>query len=271
MLMAVAIVSAVLDFQTQQFPKDAIAIFAIVLLNGILGYAQESQAEQALTALKKLASPKVRVLRDGKVLEIDAKRLVPGDIMYLEAGVQVAADGRLIEAVNLQVQEAALTGEATAANKRANVLLPVNAPLGDRANMVFQGTEVIQGRGLVAVTATGMQTELGNIAALLQGVETEPTPLQARMTQLGNVLVSLALALVALVVVGGRFGAGLGAICRLIRSLFEHGRSRRTRELTRGHHRDASLRNAAHGSPSGTDSQASSRGNTRVCDRYLLR
>ncbi len=208
MLIAVAIVSAVLDFQEKTFPKDAIAIFAIVLLNGVLGYLQESQAESALAALKQLSSPRVRVLRDGRVSEIDAKELVPGDIMYLEAGVQVAADGRLVEAVNLQVQESALTGEATAAGKRANVLLVENAPLGDRANMVFQGTEVLQGRGLVVVSATGMQTELGKIAALLQGVETEPTPLQARMTQLGNVLVSSSLVLVAIVVVGGGYFLG---------------------------------------------------------------
>ena len=208
MLIAVAIVSAVLDFQEKTFPKDAIAIFAIVFLNGVLGYLQESQAESALAALKQLSSPRVRVLRDGRVSEIDAKELVPGDIMYLEAGVQVAADGRLVEAVNLQVQESALTGEATAAGKRANVLLVENAPLGDRANMVFQGTEVLQGRGLVVVSATGMQTELGKIAALLQGVETEPTPLQARMTQLGNVLVSSSLVLVAIVVVGGGYFLG---------------------------------------------------------------
>lgn len=216
MLMAVAVVSAVLDFQAQQFPKDAIAIFAIVLLNGILGYLQESQAENALAALKKLSSPRVRVLRDGKVSEIDAKALVPGDIMYLEAGVQVAADGRLVEAVNLQVQESALTGEAAAAGKRANVLLPENSPLGDRVNMVFQGTEVLQGRGLVVVTATGMQTELGNIAGLLQGIEAEPTPLQARMTQLGNVLVSGSLVLVAIVVVGGGFLLGWSRFADLL-------------------------------------------------------
>lgn len=216
MLIAVAMVSAVLDFQARAFPKDAIAVFAIVLLNGILGYLQESQAENALAALKKLSSPKVRVLRDGKVSEIDAKVLVPGDIMYLEAGVQVAADGRLVEAVNLQIQESALTGEASAAEKRANMLLPEDAPLGDRANMVFQGTEVLQGRGLVVVTATGMQTELGNIAALLQGVDAEPTPLQARMTQLGNVLVSGSLVLVAIVVIGGGFLLGWNRFADLL-------------------------------------------------------
>ncbi len=203
MLMAVAVVSAVLDWQTAQFPKDASAILAIVLLNGILGYLQESRAEKALAALKRLSSPKVRVLRDGKPLDISARELVPGDVIFLEAGVQVAADGRLLEAVNLQVREAALTGEAIAVTKQAEIELPEDAPLGDRLNMVFQGTEVIQGRGKVLVTATGMQTELGRIASLLQSVEAEPTPLQQRMTQLGNTLVSGSLILVAVVVIGG--------------------------------------------------------------------
>ena len=203
MLMAVAVVSAVLDWQTAQFPKDASAILAIVLLNGILGYLQESRAEKALAALKRLSSPKVRVLRDGKPLDISARELVPGDVIFLEAGVQVAADGRLLEAVNLQVREAALTGEAIAVTKQAEIELPEDAPLGDRLNMVFQGTEVIQGRGKVLVTATGMQTELGRIASLLQSVEAEPTPLQQRMTHLGNTLVSGSLILVAVVVIGG--------------------------------------------------------------------
>ncbi|NEQ29908.1 MAG: cation-translocating P-type ATPase [Leptolyngbya sp. SIO4C5] len=216
MLMAVAIVSAVLDWQTQQFPKDAIAIFAIVLLNGILGYLQESRAEKALAALKQMSSPKVRVLRDGKIADISARELVPGDIMFLEAGVQIGADGRLLEAANLQVREAALTGEAIAILKQAELVLPPEADLGDRLNLVFQGTEVIQGRGEVLVTATGMQTELGRIANLLQSVESEPTPLQQRMTQLGNTLVSGSLVLVALVVIGGGFALGWDRLADLL-------------------------------------------------------
>ncbi|MGB7250745.1 MAG: cation-transporting P-type ATPase [Phormidesmis sp.] len=216
MLMAVAVVSAVLDFQAQHFPKDAIAISTVVLLNGILGYAQESKAEQALTALKRLSSPKVRVLRLGKLQEIDAKALVPGDIVHLEAGAQVAADGRLLEAVSLQVKEAALTGEAVATLKQAGTELPEEAPLGDRLNMVFQGTEVLHGRGQMIVTATGMQSELGHIAALLQGVEAELTPLQKRMTQLGNVLVGGSLVLVALVVLGGVWTLGWDQFASLL-------------------------------------------------------
>ncbi|CAD5919272.1 cation-translocating P-type ATPase [Planktothrix agardhii] len=208
MLIAVAIVSAVIDFRKGNFPKDAVAIFSIVILNGMLGYFQESRAEQALAALKRMSSPRVRVVRDDKMLELAAKELVPGDIMFLEAGVQIPADGRLVEAQNLQVREAALTGEAEAVIKKPSMELTEDAPLGDRLNMVFMGTEVIQGRGQVIVTNTGMTTELGRIAEMIQGVETEPTPLQQRMTQLGNVLVSGSLALVALVVVGGVIKTG---------------------------------------------------------------
>jgi Ca2+-transporting ATPase len=208
MLIAVAVVSAVLDLRNDNFPKDAIAIFAIVILNGLLGYFQESRAEKALAALKTLSSPKVRVLRSGEISEMDSQQLVPGDIMFLEAGVQVAADGRLLEAQNLQVREATLTGEAEAVSKRAETELAADASLGDQINMVFQGTEVVGGRGKVLVTDTAMKTQLGQIAAMLQSVETEPTPLQQRMSQLGNVLVSGSLLLVAIVVIGGIIRAG---------------------------------------------------------------
>jgi len=221
MLIAVALISGVLEFidlRAGNFPedgipfKDTVAILAIVILNGILGYVQESRAEKALAALKNLASPRVRVLRDGRISEIDAKELVPGDVMLVEAGVQIAADGRLLEAANLQVREAALTGEAHAVVKQANTQLPQDAALGDRVNMVFQGTEVVNGRGNVLVTATGMRTELGKIATLLQGVESEPTPLQQRMDQLSKVLVSGALTLVAIVVIGGVLATGIGQL-----------------------------------------------------------
>ncbi|MGB7444289.1 MAG: cation-translocating P-type ATPase [Coleofasciculaceae cyanobacterium] len=208
MLIAVAVVSVILDWRQGVFPKDAIAIFAIVILNGVLGYLQESRAEQALSALKRLSSPRVRVVRDGNITDIAGKELVPGDIMLLEAGVQIAADGRLIEAPNLQVRESALTGEAEAVHKQASLQLDENAPLGDRLNLVFKGTEVVQGRAKVVVTNTGMETELGHIAAMIQAVETEPTPLQQRMSQLGNVLVTGSLVLVALVVIAGVIRTG---------------------------------------------------------------
>jgi Ca2+-transporting ATPase len=225
MLIAVAIVSGVLDFLDLYnggatkggIPfKDTIAIMSIVILNGILGYLQESRAEKALAALKQMASPHVRVLRDGQPAEIEARDLVPGDIMLLEAGVQVSADGQLIEAPNLQVRESALTGEAEAVNKRAEAELDEDAALGDRINMVFAGTEVLQGRGKVAITATGMKTELGKIAQMLQSVESEPTPLQQRMTQLGNVLVTGSLVLVVIVVTIGVLQTGFERLRELI-------------------------------------------------------
>jgi P-type Ca2+ transporter type 2C len=216
MLIAVAIISGVLDLldfrakmASGDIPfKDTVAILAIVILNGILGYVQESRAEKALAALKSLSSPRVRVIRDGKTSEIAAEELVPGDLMLLETGVQVAADGRLLEAVNLQVREAALTGESQAVTKQSQLRLPEDAPIGDRINLVFQGTEVVQGRGTVLVTNTGMQTELGKIATMLQTVEAEPTPLQQRMDQLSQALVSGSLILVAIVVMGGLIMAG---------------------------------------------------------------
>lgn len=208
MLIAVAIVSAILSIRHQEFPKDAIAIMLIVGLNGLLGYLQESRAEKALAALKQMAAPSVRVIRDGQSTEVEARSLVPGDIMLIEAGVQIAADGRLIESANLQARESALTGEAEVVNKKAQVELAEEMVIGDRVNLIFQGTEIVQGRAAAVVTCTGMQTELGRIAAMLQSVEAEPTPLQRRMTQLGNVLVTGSLILVALVVGGGVLQAG---------------------------------------------------------------
>jgi P-type Ca2+ transporter type 2C len=210
MLLVVAVVSGIFDLmeiqagKTSELPfKDTIAILSIVILNGILGYFQESRAEQALAALKRMSAPKVRVLRDSKISEIDGRELVPGDLIYLEAGNQLAADARLIEAVQLQIRESALTGEATASGKTAEIELAADTALGDRINLVYQGTEITTGRGIAVVTATGMNTELGKIAALLQGVKNQPTSLQQRLTQLGNVLVGGALAIVALTIIGG--------------------------------------------------------------------
>ncbi len=210
MLIGVAVVSGALSLYNREFPKDAIAIMLIVGLNGVLGYLQESRAEQALAALKKMSAPNVRLLRDGRVQDVDGRSLVPGDVMLLEAGMQIAADGRLLEVANLQVREAALTGEAEAVNKKADVCLPEDTSIGDRINLVFQGTEIVQGRGTAVVVSTGMSTELGRIATMLQSVESEPTPLQRRMTQLGNVLVSGSLILVALVVGLGVLQGGWG-------------------------------------------------------------
>jgi P-type Ca2+ transporter type 2C len=225
MLIAVAVINGGLDLldvlQGNLAPgavpfKDTIAILAIVILNGVLGYVQESRAEKALAALKNLSSPRVRVLRDGRMQEISSKELVPGDLMLMEAGVQIAADGRLLDAANLQVRESALTGEAHAVTKQVEGELPVDTGLGDRLNMVFQGTEVVQGRGMAIVTHTGMSTEIGKIATLLQSVEAETTPLQRRMNQLSNALVTGALALVAIVIIGGIIASGWGSFKDLV-------------------------------------------------------
>jgi len=193
MLIAVAIISGILDLVDLQsgesaggLPfKDTIAIMLIVILNGILGYLQESRAEKALAALKQMSSPRVRTLRDGQLQEVDAKALVPGDIVLVEAGTQISADGRILECSNLQVRESALTGEAEAVKKEPIETLNEETPIGDRLNLVYTGTEVIQGRAKVVVTNIGMKTELGKIAEMLQAVEAEDTPLQQRMNQLG--------------------------------------------------------------------------------------
>lgn len=226
MLIVVAIISGILDIvelrnsgtTNSGVPfKDTIAIFSIVILNGILGYLQEARAEKALAALKKLSSPQVQVIRDGKRQEVEAPLLVPGDIILIEAGDTLCADGQIIEGSHLQIRESALTGEAHAVEKNSlSQGLQKDTPIGDRVNMVFTGTEVIQGRAKVVVTGTGMDTELGKIAEMLQSVETEDTPLQQRMTQLGNVLVSGSLILVVVVVVGGVLRAGWGLLQELI-------------------------------------------------------
>ncbi|MBE9195307.1 MULTISPECIES: cation-translocating P-type ATPase [Synechocystis] len=226
MLIGVAIISGVLDLlslrleqsQTEGLPfKDTIAIFAIVILNGLLGYFQESRAEKALAALKKMASPKVQVVRDGDRQEVKAASLVPGDIILLEAGSQLCADGQLIEVANLLVRESALTGEAQPVEKIVSKSgLPLDTPLGDRQNMVFSGTEVIQGRGRAVITNTGMATELGKIAQMLQTVAPEPTPLQKRMENLAGILVSGSLMLVAVVIILGVWQSGWGQLRQLV-------------------------------------------------------
>ena len=209
MLIAVAVVSGVLDLISLResgmtkgaIPfKDTIAIMTIVVLNGVLGYLQESRAEKALAALKNMTSPQVQVLRNGRKLAVESPQLVPGDIMFLEAGDRICADGQIIEASNLQIRESALTGEAHAVQKSPQSGLAAETSLGDRLNMVFTGTEVLQGRAKAVVTTTGMQTELGKIAQMLQSVESEETPLQQRMNQLGKVLVTGSLILVGIVI-----------------------------------------------------------------------
>ena len=167
---------------------DAIVIMAIVLLNATLGIVQERSAAEEFAALKKMAAPDAQVMRDGHRTTVASSELVPGDIVYLEAGNFVPADVRLLEAFNLKVEEAALTGESLAVQKNAALQLEKDIPLGDRKNTAFMGTTVSYGRGRGVVTSTGMRTQLGLIAELLQQVDEEETPLQRRLDQLGKTL-----------------------------------------------------------------------------------
>jgi Ca2+-transporting ATPase len=205
MLLAVATVSAAVAIHKNIFPKDAIAILIIVCLNGLLGYLQESKAQQALLALRDMAHPMVQVRRDSEWKRISSEELVVGDLIRLEAGDRVPADGRLIEVVDLGVRESALTGEAEAIFKQANLLLDAPTPVLERLNCLFQGTEVVRGRGVAVVTATAMATELGQIAELINTAGGESTPLQERIDGLAKVLVFSALGLVALVMLLGAF------------------------------------------------------------------
>ncbi len=190
--------------------KDSATIFAIVVLFALLGFAQDYRAERAIAALKKLAVPLVRVRRDGTAQDLSATELVPGDLVLLEAGSVVPADCRLLEAHALRVQEALLTGESEAVEKQVAALAAAELPLGDRTNLLFMGTLVSAGRAIALVTSTGMQTELGKIATLLQQVGQEWTPLQKRLDQLGKLLASVSVLIAALIfVVGIARGEGL--------------------------------------------------------------
>lgn len=182
---------------------EAGAIMAIVLLNAILGVIQESRAEEALAALKKMTAPEAQVLRDGKRQSLPARELAPGDTIFLETGNYVPADVRLLESVNLKIEEASLTGESVSVQKRADQVLAPDAPLGDRKNCAFSSTVVTYGRGRGVVVSTGMQTQIGKIADLIQSYENEPTPLQRKLDGLGRTLGIAALAICALVFVVG--------------------------------------------------------------------
>ncbi len=202
-MVIVLLVAAAISFFVKD-PKDAIVILAIVILNALLGFIQEYRAERAMAALKRMAAPMVKVRRNGQLSTVEARQLVPGDIIQLEAGDAVPADARLIEAANLRVEEASLTGESLPVEKHVETLALEEIPLGDRENMLFMGTAVTYGRGTAVIVETGMRSELGRIAELIQSVSSEPTPLQKRMAGLGR-----SLALAALVIVAIVFGLGV--------------------------------------------------------------
>ena len=182
---------------------EAIVIAVILLFAVVLGFVQEYRAERAIEALRRMAAPVAAVRRDGEEQGVAARALVPGDVVLLEAGTRVPADARVMEAVNLEVEEAALTGESLPVKKATDPLADAGLALGDRRNMAYAGTTVSYGRGSAVVVATGMGTEFGAIARLLQDVERRRTPLQQNLDRVGHLLARVALAVVAVIVVLG--------------------------------------------------------------------
>jgi len=193
-LIAAAIISGVMGEWI-----DTVAILAIVLLNAILGFVQEEKAGRALAALQKLSSPEAKVFRAGALMHVPAAEIIPGDILDLEAGDYISADARLINAYGLNAQEAALTGESVPTEKDADAVLAADASLGDRVNLIFMGTTLTAGKARAIVVETGMRTELGRIAGLIQQYVPEPTPLQKRLAELGRLLVFVCLGIVAII------------------------------------------------------------------------
>ena len=180
---------------------ESVAIVIILLINAILGVYQEYRAEQALEALKEMSAPTALAIREGKLITVPARELVPGDIVSLESGNKIPADGRLIEANALRCEEAALTGESKPARKNIEAIAQLDSPLGDRGDMVFSGTSVSVGRGLYVVTATGTNTEMGTIARLMAEAEEGETPLQIELGRVGKRIALLVLAICAIVFV----------------------------------------------------------------------
>ncbi|TAK66840.1 MAG: HAD family hydrolase [Betaproteobacteria bacterium] len=203
-LVIILIVAALVSLALGEY-VDSIAIMFIVVLNAVVGVIQESKAEQALAALKKMSAPNAQVMRDGQQITVPGREIVGGDIVLLEAGNYVPADLRLLASVNLKIEEASLTGESVPVEKNAGVVLDQEIPLGDRKNTAFMGTLITYGRGKGLVTGTGMNTQIGLIAEMIQSFEDEDTPLQKKLEHLGKVLGTACLAICALVFIYGLF------------------------------------------------------------------
>ena len=204
-LIAAAVVSFAVICVEQNWGElfEPALILLIVVLNAIMGVYQEGKAEKALDALKNMSAPHARVIRNGQITVIDASELVPGDIIHLEAGDFVPADARLIHSAGLKSEESALTGESVPSEKDSEAIIDANAPIGDRTNMVFSGCSITYGTATAVVTATGMDTEMGKIANLLDGESETQTPLQQKLAQLGKYLGIIALACCAIIFVVG--------------------------------------------------------------------
>lgn len=209
-MIIILLIAAGISFITSYFKKDSdyidsIIILAIVILNAIIGLVQESRAERAIEALKKLASPQANVMRGGKTMVVDSEELVPGDIVLLDTGDLVPADLRLLESHNLKAEESALTGESLPAEKNADSICHASTSLGDRRNMLFCGSSISAGRGVGAVVATGMETQVGRIAHLINVEESPQTPLQQRLAQTGKFLGIGALLICLVIFIMGLF------------------------------------------------------------------
>ncbi len=262
-LVAAAVISGFLGKTT-----ETIAIAAIVILFTILGFIQEYRAEQAMAALKKLTVPLVRALRNGTTIQLSARELVPGDIVLLEAGNSVPADLRLVESANLRIQEAALTGESEPVEKETVALDRPDLPLGDRRNMGYMGTVVTYGRGMGIVVATGMATELGKIATLIQDVEQEMTPLQRRLDQLGKTLAIVGVIVAGLIMLIGSI-RWRARECYVLDSRECGGRGR-TRRITGRRHCYSGSWRTANAATTSAHPQTSSCRNTWLRHCYLL-
>ncbi len=201
-LIVILLVAAVVSYFLGEH-LDAIVITVIVFACAVLGFVQEWRADRAVAALRAMATPEATVRREGRDKKIPAREVVPGDILVLSAGDKVAADARLLEAINLQVDEAPLTGESVPVEKKADLTFPEDTSLGDRRNMVFASTTVTYGRGVAVVVATGKDTEFGRIAGLIQAIEEEKTPLEERLEVIGRWLGGISLGICALAVVIG--------------------------------------------------------------------
>ena len=203
-LVIILVIAAIVSLLLGEW-VDSIAIMVIVVLNAVVGVIQESKAEQALAALKKMAAPNAQVIRDGHQVTVPGREIVAGDVVLLEAGNYVPADVRLFESFNLKVEEASLTGESVPVDKDPAVVLDQEIPLGDRRNTAFMGTLITYGRGKGLVTCTGMNTQIGLIAQMIQSFEDESTPLQKKLEHLGKVLGTACLAICAVVFIYGLF------------------------------------------------------------------
>lgn len=213
-LIVAAVISGITAFYEGESFADVIIIMAVVIINAVLGVFQESKAEAAIEALQEIAAATSKVLRDGKQVTLKSDELVPGDIVILEAGDAVPADGRIIECASMKIEEAALTGESVPVNKIVD-LLQLNSqkdvPLGDRKNMVYMGSTVVYGRGKAVVTGTGMNTEMGKIAKALSQAQDEATPLQIKLNQLSKILTVLVVGICAVIFAVGLMRAGISS------------------------------------------------------------